>query len=293
MLATNTFWAVTMCALGAGPAVEHEAAALASVVISVIEQAEVPARELGPLISIQVEEGDTVKKGALLARIDDGDPKLASKRAELELESARADAENAVRVQLAQKTLELAKSELARGERTRDLFENAITDEEIERRRLKVDRAELEVRQSEHEARQAQIHARLSDNALQLANRQVERCRIIAPLSGVVVQINRRAGEWVQPGDAVLRIVRLDRLRAEGFLKASQLTLVKPGQAVSLRTKLGNGQEKTFPGVLTFISPEIIAADNRVRVWAEVQNKDLMLRPGMRASLLIDADAEE
>jgi len=293
MLATNTAWAVTMCFLAGGPGVTNEQAVLASVVISVIEQAEVPARELGPIISIQIEEGDTVEKGELLATIDDGDTKLASKRAELELEAARAEADNTVRVKLAEKALALARSELARGERTRELFEDAITDEDIERRRLKVDQAELEVRQTEHEMRQARIHAQLSDNALQLAKRQVERCRIVAPLAGVVVQVNRRAGEWVQPGDAVLRIVRLDRLRAEGFLNASQLAQVKTGQAVSLRMVLGKGEEKTFPGVLKFISPEIIAADNRVRVWAEVQNKDLTLRPGMRASLMIDAESEE
>ena len=34
----------------------------------------------------------------------------------------------------------------------------------------------------------------------------------------MVVQIKRHRGEWVQAGESVVRVLRLDRLRAEGFV---------------------------------------------------------------------------
>ena len=42
-----------------------------------------------------------------------------------------------------------------------------------------------------------------------------------------------------------------------------------------------------FPGVLRFVSPEVSPVDGRVRIWAEIENPDLLLRPGVRGSLAI------
>ena len=261
---------------------------VSSVLITVIEQVEVSSRERGLLTSINVEEGNLVENGDLLAKIDDGDLHLALKRAQIELDSARALAENTVSIRLAKKTLELAESELERGEKSRKRFENAITDEEIERRVLSVDKAKLEVEQAEHERVIAQNNMRFSENEVNLAERQLEICRIVAPLSGIVVQVNRRAGEWVEPGEAVMRVLRIDRLRAEGFLDADQLQSVEVGQTIKLKLNSPGEEQQEFAGVLKFVSPEINPVDGRTRVWAEVENRDLLLRPGMRASMTVD-----
>ena len=46
----------------------------------------------------------------------------------------------------------------------------------------------------------------------------VKRRKIFAELSGIVVEVNRHPGEWVEPSETVFRLLRMDRLRAEGFL---------------------------------------------------------------------------
>ena len=46
--------------------------------------------------------------------------------------------------------------------------------------------------------------------------------RITSPLDGVIVQLYRKPGEWVSPGDPIARLVRMDRLRVEGFVDASK-----------------------------------------------------------------------
>jgi len=49
----------------------------------------------------------------------------------------------------------------------------------------------------------------------------------------------------------------------------------------------GTKQEIEFQGKISFVSPEINPVNNQTRVWAEIENPDLKLKPGMRASLIV------
>ncbi len=265
------------------PAIDVE-----GVVVTVIEQVEVPARERGTITKLVVEEGGLVVESQILAQIDDRDAQLAKKRAEIELMTAEARLKNNVKTRLAQKAFELAETELQRGKKSRKLFEDSITDEELERRVLAVDKARLEIEQARHEHELAQLQKKFSENESEIATRNIELRQIAAPIAGMIVKMNRRRGEWVEPGQTVVRILRIDRLRAEGFLNESQLTADLTGRPVRLVAKLPVGKTLELPGVLRFVSPEINPVDGRIRVWAEIENKDLKLRPGMRASMTIE-----
>jgi macrolide-specific efflux system membrane fusion protein len=265
------------------PAIDVE-----GVVVTVIEQVEVPARERGTITKLVVEEGGLVVESQILAQIDDRDAQLAKKRAEIELMTAEARLKNNVKTRLAQKAFELAETELQRGKKSRKLFEDSITDEELERRVLAVDKARLDIEQARHEHELAELQKKFSENELEIATRNIELRQIAAPIAGMIVKMNRRRGEWVEPGQTVVRILRIDRLRAEGFLNESQLTADLTGRPVRLVAKLPVGKTLELPGVLRFVSPEINPVDGRIRVWAEIENKDLKLRPGMRASMTIE-----
>jgi macrolide-specific efflux system membrane fusion protein len=110
-------------------------------------------------------------------------------------------------------------------------------------------------------------------------------------LAGVVVQIKRHRGEWVEPGVAVIRILRVDRLRAEGFLDARHASPTLAGRSVTLAVNLAGQTPSKFPGKLVFISPEVNPVNGQVRVWAEIENPQLLLKPGLQGSLIIDGAA--
>ena len=112
------------------------------------------------------------------------------------------------------------------------------------------------------------------------------RCGIEAPVDGVVTKVYRHAGEWVKPGDPVFRLVRIDRLRAEGFLEAKYATKDLTGAPVRLVVEQG-GRQAEFPGKIVFVSPEIDPVNGQARVWAEIENEEMRLRAGMRGTLLI------
>jgi len=258
-----------------------------SALIKPIEQVDVPAREAGVLATVNVEEGQMVEEGELLAQIVDTEARIARDRVKGELEIARRNAENDVNTRFAKKSVEVAKAELKRSMESIETYAKSISDSEMDRLRLVVERAVLEVEQAEREFEIAGFTREIKESDHQAAEEKVERCRIAAPLGGVVVQVNRRRGEWVEPGEKVVRILRLDRLRAEGFLKAQHLSHDLKNRQVELTVDLPGDPGAEFPGRVVFLSPEIDPVNSQVDIWVEINNEDLRLRPGMRAKLTI------
>lgn len=259
-----------------------------SVLVSLIEEVEVPAREVGQLNMIKVKEGMTVEKGAVLAQIEDAEAMLLLQQASLEYEMARLKAANDVDLRFARKAHEVANAELQRAEDSIKKYPKSISKTELDRLKLTSEKSELEIEQAAEERKTTQLEASLKQNAEQIASLAVQRRKVVSPINGMVVQILIRNGEWVRPGDTVLRILRLDRLRAEGLINASRLQEQDlQDRPVTLVVNPGTKQSMEFQGKISFVSPEINPVNNQTRVWAEIENPDLKLKPGMRASLII------
>jgi macrolide-specific efflux system membrane fusion protein len=260
-----------------------------SVLVRLIEEAEVPARDAGVLKAVVVREGDVVTEGQLVAEVDDREAQLARDRAELQFELARLGAENDVSVRFSRKSHEVAKAEHARALESDKKYPRSVSQSELEQLKLAAERAELEIEQAEHQLELARVELRLRTNDLDAARWQIEKLTIAAPISGVVAQVHRRQGEWVLPGEKVVRIVRTDRLRAEAFVDDATAARLSAGLSVSLSVVMPDESRSEFPGVLVFVSPEVDPVNRQVRIWAEIENRTGKLRPGVRAAMTIDA----
>ncbi|MFK7777075.1 MAG: HlyD family efflux transporter periplasmic adaptor subunit [Gimesia sp.] len=259
-----------------------------SVLISLIEQVEVPAREVGQLNKMLVKEGTTVQKGDILAQIEDSEAQFLLKQAKLEYQMAQFKAENDINIRFARKAHEVAVAELSRAEESIKKYSKSISKTELDRLKLTAEKAKLEIEQATEEATTAKLEARLKENSESIAALAVQKRKVIAPITGMVVQIMTKDGEWVQPGETVLRLLNLDRLRAEGLVNASRLRGQNlKDRPVILIVNPGMKQEMEFRGKISFVSPEINPVNNQTRVWAEIENPELKLKPGMRASLII------
>src|SRR3989442_13086108 len=71
---------------------------LDSVLLTLIEQVDVPAREAGELSALHVREGQLVKEGTLVDQVDDRDAQLVTRKAHLERDTAAKEPGNDVRV---------------------------------------------------------------------------------------------------------------------------------------------------------------------------------------------------
>jgi macrolide-specific efflux system membrane fusion protein len=282
-------FAVTFSAMGpAAPAGEPAAPLVAeSVVLRLIEEAEIPAQEAGVLTEVAVREGQRVQRGALLAQIDDQVPRLSAEATQAQYEIARAKATNDVRIRFAKKALEVSQAELRRSTESIERFAKSVSQSQLDVEKLTVERNQLESEQATHERQLALLESKAKEIELAAARAQVARRQILAPFDGVIVQIYVRRGEWVEPGQQAVRIVNVDRLKAEGFISAAQAAAELPGKSVSLEVD-GAGGSAPAAGTIVFVSPEVDPITGQVRIWAEIDNRDGRLRPGQPATMTID-----
>jgi macrolide-specific efflux system membrane fusion protein len=257
-----------------------------SVVLRLLEEAEVPAQEGGLLTEVAVREGQPVKKGKLLAQIDDQVARLAAEAAQSQYEIAQAKATNDVRIRFAKKALEVSQAELRRSTESIERFAKSVSQSQLDVEKLTVERNQLESEQAEHEHRVAVLEAEAKENELMATRAQVERRQVLAPFDGVIVQIYVRRGEWVEPGQQALRIVNVDRLKAEGFAAAEQASGDLVGKSVTLAIE--GSQQSPAAGSIVFVSPEMDPITGQVRLWAEIDNRDGRLRPGQTVKMTID-----
>ncbi|MBL9083740.1 MAG: efflux RND transporter periplasmic adaptor subunit [Planctomycetales bacterium] len=256
--------------------------------VTAIAQTDVPARAEGVLTKLHVVEGQSVKLDELLAEIDSREAELLLAKAEAEAVIAATSAKNDADLRYARKSAEVAKAELKRSQESIERFERSISQTELDKMVLEAERGVLAVESAEHELEVARQTLALKQAEVQVARETLARRRLSAPTSGVVTQLHRRSGEWVKPGDVVLRLMRVDPLRIEGFVSAATAARLKPGMSARFQAPISDEPSRDFVGKLTFVSPEVDPVNGEVRLFVEVNNRELLLRPGLRGTLTID-----
>jgi len=258
-----------------------------SALLRLTQQVEVPARAQGVLSSLQVVEGDLVRQGMLLAQVDDAEARLLQGRATIELQIEKNKFSNDVAIRTAQKALDFNRGEFQRLEHAAQGIPGSISTSELEALRLRAEQAELELEEADRARQLNRLTAVLKNKELELSNHSVDIRKIVAPINGVVVEVLRQPGEWVEPGEKVLRIVRIDRLRVEGLIDVRTISADLNGAPATIAINLPGKGQVTYDGKVVFVSPEINPVNGQVRVWAEVGNQDGLLRPGQRPRLTI------
>jgi len=240
-----------------------------------------------------VGEGDAVKKGALLAQIDDQVARMAEQAAQFKFDVAHEKATNDVQIRFARKAAEVAEAELQRSTESIARFAKSVSQTQLDVDRLNAEKTRLEAEQADHNRQIAVLEMKTQQNELEAARLQRIRRQIVAPFDGTIVQVFVRLGEWVEPGQKALRIVNIDWLKAEGFLPASKADAKLLGAPVRLTLDPANDggdgiEAAAFDGKVSFVSPEVDPITGQVRVWAEIDNHAGRLRPGQPVEMVIE-----
>jgi len=276
----------------AQPAAQPEPV-LTNCLVSLVEEAKVPAREAGVLLELVIREGDGVRAGEVIARIDDNQAQMEKRRAKAEHDQAAAKAESDVDVRYSIAAEQVAEAEHQKALESHAKVPGSVT--EVERNRLKLNhqKGELQIEQAQLEQRMNGLAAASKGVELEAAENAIERRLIKSPLDGVVVQIFPHEGEWMQPGDPLAHVVRTDKLRVEGFVNAGQWNADDVrDRPVTVEVQLAGGRRESFAGRIVFTSP-LVQAGNNFRVVAEVDNRQnadserWLLRAGQSATMTI------
>jgi multidrug efflux pump subunit AcrA (membrane-fusion protein) len=260
------------------------------------------------------------------ARAQVREAELEKSRLEIAARISQTLAGSDVSVRLAEKTREVAQFELNRAQKAKDAFSGSVSNAELNRLQVLFDQRTLEIEKAredrtvaslkpeadqaavlqqtetiartqlltserEQEQHVARTSLEVAHNELALARLQLDRRRLIAPFSATIVAIERQPSEWVEPGTSVIRLIQLDQLRVEGFVGADEATQIIAGQKVVIT--FAGDQLPAIDGLVTFISPEIDAVNQQVRVWAEFENSNHRVRPGLVASMKVTLTSAE
>lgn len=274
-----------------------ERAVTVSGTLAAQDQATVSAKVPGRVQSIAVDLGSIVRKGQIIAQLEQQDYNLRLQQAEAALAQARArvglspdgtdeqvDAEKTATVRQARALLDDAKLKL---ERARSLLEKGV----IAQAQLDAADADYKVALSRYQDgieeirnRQALVVQRRSER--EIARQQLTDSSITAPFDGVVQEKRTSVGEYLAAGTPIINLVRMDPLRLRAEIPEREAHNVKQGLQVRVTVE---GDTNVYTGIIARLSPSITEQSRILIVEAEVHNNG-RLRPGSFARADIVAD---
>jgi multidrug efflux system membrane fusion protein len=208
--------------------------------LKAINSAFVKARVAGELQGLSVREGDFVKAGQVVARVD--------------------ASEYQARVTQAQQQADSAKAQIDIVQRQFDNNQALVNQGFISKTALDASQANLNAGKANYNAAVA---------AVAVARKSLDDTVLRAPLSGQVAQRLAQPGERVGVEARVLEIVDLSRLELEASLSAADALAVRPGQTATLQIE---GTTQTVNATVARINPSAQAGSRSVLVYLSIDN---------------------
>jgi multidrug resistance efflux pump len=255
------------------------------------EHIKLSAEEPGILIDLAVKAGDPVRAKQPIGKIDDREIQIQMKAAGYAYSAAKKKFEDDVDIKYSAAAAAVAKTDYEIIEAAIDLVEKSITDVDRRRAKLEWEKMDLATEKAKKEQELARLDALGKLAELEAARLAIERRTITAPWDGVVEELTRKQHEWVNPGDPILRLFRMDKMYVEAAVDQKQYDPQElKGRDVTVEVKMARGRIEKFEGQIVKVSP-VIRYDGVYNVRAEVLNRpengDWMLRDGLPATMTI------
>lgn len=234
------------------------------------EQVELKSKVAGQVVEVLVQEGEAVKKGQLLLRLDPTDAQRDVARAEAEVAQAQAA---------------IGYAKLVRDRRDAGVRASVVAAHELDAAR--------------HELTEKEIALRLARVSLGAAQDRLRYTKVSAPLDGTVIQRNIEPGEVVTPGvqstfegKPLLTVADLSTLVVKVDLNQIDVAKVTLGQVATVTVDALPG--KSYQGKVTRIAPASERLPGRevdvFPIEVELAAGDGQIKPGMTADVRIRVD---
>ena len=285
-----------------------------------VTKTDITAKVSGYLAELSIKEGDAVKSGQMVARIDRPDLKAQLLRDEAALAKAKAqlrDLEQGARSQELQEAAAAvagAQSQAIKAKTDFERYSRLFQDGAISTQQLDASRSAHEV------ADNALVSAQSRYSLLQAGNRpetieaqkqevdrseavlagsrtQIADMTVVSPLSGRVLSKNYEVGEYINAGVAIATIGDLQDCWVKVYVSTEQLGLIRLGQSVNV--KVDAYPDKTFTGAIKEISQNaeytprqsITQRERANMVFAvkvKIDNPEEIMKPGLPADVVIE-----
>jgi RND family efflux transporter MFP subunit len=242
-------------------------------------QATVSAQITGTVAAVLIEEGDHVKEGQVIGRLDDTAQRAALAQAEAQLHSAQA-------------LLQQAQAQLAQNQRDVKRDEDLVARKLVSEQAVELARTQVASQTAQVEAQRKQID--LAAANVRAAQVQLGYCTVRAPFTGVVIAKSAQVGEIISPLSAgggftrtgIGTLVDMDSLEVEVDVNEAYINRVEPGQRVA--SVLNAYPDWRIPSHVIAIIPtaDRSKATVKVRIGLDVKDNRIVPDMGVRVSFL-------
>ncbi len=246
-------------------------------------QATVASKITGKLVELDIEEGDRIKAGQIIAKLDDTNMRAVLNQAGAQREYAKAG--------LAETHVNLANAERDYKRQT-DLFEGHFVS------RAAVDNAQTAMDALRAQLATQQTNVVVADRNVNIAERNLDDTVVRAPFAGVVTVKAAQPGEIVSPISAgggftrtgIGTIVDMESLEIQVDVNENFINRVKPAQ--SAQAKLNAYPDWQIPAHVIAVIPTADRSKGTVTVRIAIEQKDPRILPEMGVRVSFQAAAE-
>lgn len=225
----------------------------------------------GKILSLTVNEGDTVAADKIVGTVDAEGITLQKEQVEASISTLNdKTADVGPQVQLLQNQLAVQQSQLNNLLQEKKRIENLISKDAATGKQLDDMIAQIDVVKKQMNVTQQQIAVQrsnvstqnrsiLSENKplqkrVEQLNDQIKRSNIVNPVNGTVLTKYAEAGELTSTGKAIYKIADLSVMKLRAYLTGDQLSQVKLGQQVKVMVDDGKNKYRELAGTITWIS---------------------------------------
>lgn len=281
----------------------------AEAVIYPLEQATIAPKITAPITEFKVQRGSRVKKGQLLAVLENKDLDAQAKASQGNFEQADAgyitsvDATIPQQVQKAQLDLDAAKAAFDAQQRVYDSRKELFQQGALPQRDLDSAIVALAQARGAYEVGQKQLAdlqrlgkeqamksahgSRLSAQGQMLnAEAQLSYSQIRSPIDGIVTDRPLYAGDLATANQPILTVMNLSRLISKCHIAQSDAALLKVGNPAELAVP---GLDEPIKGRVSLVSPALDPGSTTIEVWVEAIKPNEALKPGMTVEISMTA----
>jgi membrane fusion protein, multidrug efflux system len=258
------------------------------------EHADVSAEVAGRVVLAPVERGQSVSQGDELVRLSPTETDAQLKEAQAnaaQLEarlgltpSSTFDVNAVPEVQNAKAGYELAQSEFNRIKSLLD--QRVVSQSEFDQRRTQMEAARQQLEAAKNGAAQQFQMLQAANARVSLARKAFADTTVRAPFNGVVDQRFVAVGDYVNKGNKIANVVRVNPLRAQLTVPEQAVSSIAIGRPIVFEVDAYPGRE--FTGIVKYIGASLQADQRALTVEATVPNADGVLKPGLFATARIE-----
>jgi HlyD family secretion protein len=236
------------------------------------------------LAEVLVDQGDRVKAGQILARLDDAEILQQVAIADATVASANLTSTR-VKTDLTRSEAVLSQAILNHQRLTGLLVSRAVSQADTDKAGEELRVAEADLKHANAAIAEAQSQILVAEKTLLYRKEQLAYTRILAPYNGLIIRRDREAGDMLVPGGSLLEMISLDEIWVSAWVDETAISKVAKGQTARILFRSEKG--KSYPGVVSRIGRETDRETREFLVDVRVNELPKNWTIGQRAEVYI------